>query len=122
MRKNYGFGSTADCIYVKITQKEFNKELTKEYTYKVIEVRAREVINKKLPAYMANVYGIFFTSHVLEVREGSVIILFELVLAAYNVLIDYKDLYESIELIKTQCKRLLNIDLENILDDKLMLK
>ena len=66
---------------------------------------ARELI---LPPEFANIRGARVESEYITDHEGSLIILFGIVLTSYEIIYNYKAFYESYDLIRSQCQSVLN--------------
>jgi hypothetical protein len=77
------------------------------FSFEKVESTARDVITKELPFDMVELFGLNVKTKVVGVRDGSVILFFEVLLAGYGIVSDYSGFFDSIELIKSQCERLL---------------
>lgn len=72
-----------------------------------VEKIAREIITDTLPFEMKKIFGIEVKTNILSTNYGSIIFFFSAVLTGVNLLANYKNLYDSIELIRKQTARLL---------------
>jgi hypothetical protein len=78
-----------------------------------VESVARDVITNELPTDMIELFGVNVKTKVVGVRDGSLLLFFEVVLAGFNIISDYSGFFDSIELIKSQCRRLLSMRLKD---------
>lgn len=68
---------------------------------------ATDVIEQKLSESLTKIIGVPVESKILTVHDGSLIIFFGIALTSYNIISNYKNFYESAQLIEHQCKLLL---------------
>lgn len=91
----------------------FSRSQKEENLASRVEKIARNVISDQLPSDLRKIFDLKVQSQIIAVREGSVLLFFEILLGAYNIIGGYKGFYEGVELIKTHCKRLLESSLFN---------
>jgi hypothetical protein len=82
-----------------------------------------EVITEELPEYLKKVFNLSIETEILYVREGSIIIFVGVtLLGIYNFIANYKNFFESINLIKTQINPLIEEKLKDISNDDFEIK
>lgn len=90
----------------------------REISFGRVEAVAREVIVEELPTDMIELFGLNVKTRIVGVRDGSLLLFFEAMLAGYNIISDYSGFYDSIKLIQSQCNRLLSDRLEQKFGDQ----
>jgi len=84
---------------------EKNQEL--DISSRRLQDEAKRVIEDRLPADLADLFGIDAKVEVRGCRFGSLIVFFSVLLSGYGLIASYKDFYDSIQLIKEHCNLLL---------------
>ena len=85
-----------------------------EYPFERFERDARTTLESQLPAEMRDLFGVPVTLRVMKFENGSIEILFAVVVGATGFLSGYAGFFDSIELIKRQASALL----KRLLDDQ----
>jgi hypothetical protein len=84
-----------------------SKNLDDNIQIEKIEKIAREIITDTLPFEMKKIFGIEVRTNILSTDYGSIILFFSAILTGVNLFANYKNLYDSIELIKEHTNRLI---------------
>lgn len=86
---------------------EHSKNTENTVNSREIEKITQEIITDKLPDEMKKIFGIEIETNIISTDYGSIIFFFGVIIAGVNLLANYKNLYDSIELIKKQTTRLI---------------
>jgi len=98
---DYGYEMRNKGIHLKRGSKDF------EIKAEMVEKVAKNVISHDLPNEMQDIFGLPIKTKIIAVRDGSILIFFQVVLGAFTFISSYKGFFDSINLIKSQCQRLL---------------
>lgn len=79
-----------------------------DYPFERFERDAKSVIETRLPSEMQDLFGIAVTARIMRFENGSIEIVFAVILGAAGFLSGYAGFFDSIELIKKQVTALLN--------------
>lgn len=72
-----------------------------------LESEVRNIVEHELPRSMRSTFEIDMETKVLDVRYGSLTVLFSAALKAYPLIASYRDFFDSVQLIKKHCAMLL---------------
>jgi hypothetical protein len=87
--------------------KEINSS-NEKYGWDLVEKTVCRVIKKELPENIEKIFSISIETEIVGIRRGSFIILFGIIFSSYSIISNYANFFESVELIKKQCKLLFN--------------
>lgn len=79
-----------------------------EYSFERFERDVRSVIESRMPSEMQELFGISVSSRIVRFENGSIEIVFAVIVGAVSFLSGYVSFFDSIELIKKQVTALIN--------------
>lgn len=98
---DYGYEMRNKGFYLKRGSKSFEIKVDR------VEKIAKNVISNDLPNEMEEIFGLPIKTKIIAIRDGSILIFFRVILNAITFISSYKSFFDSVNLIKSQCKRLL---------------
>lgn len=80
-----------------------------DLSFEELGFKVENILCHELPAELETIYGIKTEIRYIGSREGSLIVFFGAIITTYGIIANYKDFFESVNLIEKDAERLLKL-------------